>query len=515
GIPHNIIANVCQDENRDGVCGTTERFFKLTIKKGESVNDILRKISLTADGRYFLETYDPTLPILVELQDSENIKHDNGNLTLRFDGFETEEQNETKEISAIQSLEDAGYLTAEETKALKSLENREVVDRVIFESLENNYNLLRDESLNSQVAVDRGLKSVALGLQTLDIEKELPAKLATCADDNTCIKEIVTSTSQELNITKEEAEVIADEVKVESRPKSQKNIADGYIAHLPSPIEAKCADGSYYTTEVGLKGAILFDAVLDDKCEIIVPSNAIIDSNNNGAYDNSSDKPVGFVMRGLADGTFITPLTTLLLNKQSRGEDVTAFKTMVKDFNPVSAASAVGYYTGDKKSQVQKLMVLMEILKTAMKEGADVSSIDLTQILSNISFEDMDLNKLLGGVSDIMKSKIMDSLKLSGVADLISRLDTFDSSKVNLNTLMINVSDGGIGVDDAMSVASKVPLPVVTPTPTPTPTPTLPPVVVTPTPIALTPTPTPIVTPPPVTTPAPTPTVTPTPTPTV
>ena len=93
-------------------------------------------------------------------------------------------------------------------------------------------------------------------------------------------------------------------------------------------------------------------------------------------YDNS-DKPVGFVMRGLADGTFITPLTTLLLSKQSRGEDVTAFKTMVKDFNPVSAASAVGLYTGDKKNQVQKLMVLMEILKRGMKEGADVSSVEM------------------------------------------------------------------------------------------------------------------------------------------
>jgi len=538
GIPHNIIVNVCQDKNGDGVCGDKEIFTKLTIKKGESVSDILRKISLTADGRYFLETYDPDIPILVELHDPKNIKYDNGNFTLKFKGFKNHEQNEIKEISAIQSLEDAGYLTADETKALKALENREAVDRVIFESLENNYNRLRDEKLPNKIAVEKGLESVALGLQTLDIQKELPTKLDSCANDNSCIKEIVTTTSKELNITKEEAEVIADEVKKDKKPKTQKNIADGYIAHLSSPIEAKCSDGSHFTTTVGLKGSILFDRELDDSCEIIVPSSAIIDSNNNGKYDKNSDKAVGFTMRGLADGTFITPLTTLLLDKQAKGEDVTTFKAMVKDFNPVSSASAVGLYTGDKKNRVQKLMLLMEVLKTAMKEGADVSSIDLAQIISNIPFKDMDLDKLLGGVSDIMKSKIMDSLNLSGVSDLISQLDTFDKSKVDLNTLMVNVSDGGIGVDDALEVASKVPVDVVTPTPMPTltpvvipiptptptptpvvtPTPTLPPVVVTPTPTPIvTPTPTPVVTPTPtpVVTPTPTPVVTPTPTPVV
>ena len=281
GIPHNIIVNVCQDSNDNGFCEGKEIFTKLIIKKGDSVDDILRKISLTEDGRYLLETYNPDIPILVELQDPENIKHDNSTFTLRFNGFKNRKPNEIKEISAIQSIEDAGYLTAEETKALKALDNREVVDRVIFESLENDCNLLRDESLTTKVAVDRGLKSVALGLQSLDISKKLPAKLATCAENNRCIKKIVKATSQELNITKEEAEVIADEVRRDKQSKAQKNIADGYIAHLTTPIEAKCADGSHFTTTVGLKGSVLFDRELDDRCEIIVPSNAIIDSNNN------------------------------------------------------------------------------------------------------------------------------------------------------------------------------------------------------------------------------------------
>jgi len=457
GIPYSIVVNVCQDSNLDGVCGAKELFTKITIKKGESFSDILEKIALTADGKYFLETRDPELPILVEFRDSKNIHYDNGKFTLKFNGFNNE-QNEVKEISAIQALEDAGYLTSEETRALRTVRNREVLDRVIFESLENNYNLLRGEKLTGNIARDKGLEAVASGLQQLDISRGLPARVVSCGENAGCIKEIVTATSQELNITQEEAEVIADEVKVESRPKTQKNIADGYIAHLSSPVVAQCADGSYSTTNVGLKGAILFDTALDAGCEITVPSSTIIDSNNNGRYDNG-DKVLGFSMKGLADGTFITPLTTLLRMKELKGEDVGIFKLMVKDFNPVTAASAVGFYTGDRKNQVQKLMLLMEILKIALKEGADISSINLTQILSNIPLKDMDLDQLLGGLSDSIKSKIMDVLGASSFKDLLSILDKIDTSKVNLNTLIVNVSDGKKGLNDAIKESLKVSLP--------------------------------------------------------
>ena len=245
GIPHSIIVNVCQDSNRDGICGAKELFTKLVIKKGESVDDILQKISLTADGRYFLNNVDPNVPILVEIEDQNNIQHDGGKLTLRFDGFKTDEQNETKEISAIQLLEDSGHLTAEETKKLKETPNREVVDRVIFESLENNYNLLRNEELNTKVATNKGLEVLANELKKVDVADALPKKIVTCEDNATCIKELVTTTSQELNITKEEAEVIAEEVKRESR-----HIADGYIIKLQSPIEAQCSGGVLYKSSL-------------------------------------------------------------------------------------------------------------------------------------------------------------------------------------------------------------------------------------------------------------------------
>jgi len=49
GIPQQVIVNVCQDSNRDGICGGGELFTKVVINKGDSLDDILEKISLTSN----------------------------------------------------------------------------------------------------------------------------------------------------------------------------------------------------------------------------------------------------------------------------------------------------------------------------------------------------------------------------------------------------------------------------------------------------------------------------------
>ena len=64
GIPQTIIVNVCQDSDRNGICGVDELQTKVTINKGDSVDDIWQKIALNSEGQYFLETYNPKLPIL-------------------------------------------------------------------------------------------------------------------------------------------------------------------------------------------------------------------------------------------------------------------------------------------------------------------------------------------------------------------------------------------------------------------------------------------------------------------
>jgi len=138
----------------------------------------------------------------------------------------------------------------------------------------------------------------------------------------------------------------------------------------------------------------------------------------------------------------------------------------------------------------------------------------------------------MGGLSGDIQDKILKSLKASGIQDLVGLLDKFDTSKVNLNTLMVNVSDGGQDLNSAITEASKVSLPTdsnpidevvkpdvdvkeefsdVIPTPTAVPT-VVPTPIVTPSPtLIVMPTPTPIPTVMP--TPTPIPTVMPTPTP--
>jgi len=40
GIPYDIIVNICQDGNGNGICESTELQAKLTINKGDSIDDI-------------------------------------------------------------------------------------------------------------------------------------------------------------------------------------------------------------------------------------------------------------------------------------------------------------------------------------------------------------------------------------------------------------------------------------------------------------------------------------------
>ncbi len=208
-----IVKNICQDKDKDGLCGEKELLSKISLKKGESENGTLKKVLLIENDKYFLENIMPNVPLLVEIYDPQNIKYDGGSLILRFNGFKIEEKKSIKEISAIQLLEDWEFLSTQETKKFKETENRELLDHVIFKSLEKNYNLLRDESLSTQVATDKGLEILANKLKEIDVAEELPNKIVFCTDNIACIQNLLITTSKALTITKKEAEVIAQKVK--------------------------------------------------------------------------------------------------------------------------------------------------------------------------------------------------------------------------------------------------------------------------------------------------------------
>ena len=243
GIPHNIIVNVCQDSNRDGICGAGELFTKVTLNKGDSVDDIWKKITLTADGRYFLETYNETLPILLSIQDASNVFYDGGAFTLTFDGFENREQNETKELSILQSMVDAKHLTLQEIEAIKTLNNQESQDKfysTLLTDLETNINTLRAKGLDSKTTMSTNIKEMAEELKDKNITKILPDKINACGSDQACVDKEIKELSDELIITPEERDTIAKENNSDSEVSTPIEVTPTPIptvAPTPTPIE--------------------------------------------------------------------------------------------------------------------------------------------------------------------------------------------------------------------------------------------------------------------------------------
>ena len=137
---------------------------KVNLNRDDSFSDILEKISLTDEGKYFLETRDITKPILLELQDSANVTYDDGKFTIPFSGFKNHEDNETKELSILASMVDKKYLTDSELTSIRNLKNIDTQDKFytkLLEGLEENINTLRAVGLNSQDTMSANIKEMA------------------------------------------------------------------------------------------------------------------------------------------------------------------------------------------------------------------------------------------------------------------------------------------------------------------------------------------------------------------
>jgi len=230
GIPPQVIVNVCQDSNRDGICGGGELFTKVVINKGDSLDDILEKISLTSDGRYFLQTLNPELPIVVELQDSGKVNFDNGKFSLSFNGFKTKkDDNETKEISILESMIDANTLSKDIADKFRTLTNAKAQDKYyeyLFDALEKNINTLRVYGLDSKTAVSATIKEMA---DETKANQEQANRMNSCGDNQSCVDREIKKIYDELIITDEEAIVI----KVKEQSTQDGN--NGTVEPRPTP----------------------------------------------------------------------------------------------------------------------------------------------------------------------------------------------------------------------------------------------------------------------------------------
>jgi hypothetical protein len=212
GIPNNIIATICQDDNKNSLCEDTELQAKITFNRGDSTTDIWQKISQTSDGKYFLETYDITKPILLVLKDS-TVKFDGGKFTLNFDGFGNDKKKEEKELSILESMVDADTIEPEAISAIKKLDNKIAQDKfynVLLNDLKSNINTLRTKGLDSKNSMKANIKEMADELLSNGIIEELPNKINSCGIKETCIDKEINKVSKELLITESEAEEIVN-----------------------------------------------------------------------------------------------------------------------------------------------------------------------------------------------------------------------------------------------------------------------------------------------------------------
>jgi hypothetical protein len=494
GIPHNILVNICQDNNDNGFCDMGEFRVKLTINKNDTAEDIWRKLQLNADGSYLLEHHDPTKNIIMEMQDREHLTHNEGKFSFFYNPM-------TRELSFLQALVDSEYLTQESILSAQEMNNRPALDSALLISFFYNQNLLMNNNLSLSVAMGSNFEYIANALKELDITNTLPLRLDACGGEQVCIDKILDPTILRLKIDDSEVDGIVrnksskpytidsltgsssgdleisrgtppavitptptptptpivtplpDEPDPTPTPipenSSEKNGADGYIIKLNRKATAICADGQTHYSElvVGVKGKLTFDIGLSDECVITIPKGAIIDANNNGEYDKK-DKTLAFDMQGFGNAEFITPLTTLLVAKKRGGEELSVFEAMVKDFDPVEIANQLPLQSKEQKLTSQKLMILTEILKISMPNfGNAISTINLSGVEEKNSASILDFD--IEGIVTSLPTEIQEEAlkRATVIRDLSILLDDLDSSKVDLATFMTNISDGGVNVN--------------------------------------------------------------------
>jgi len=463
GIPYDMVVNICQDSNGNGICDIgKEVTAKIKITKGDTADSIWKKIQLDENGTYILEHYDPTKKILMEIEDNEELNNTKQKVTLPFTPKNPNEVP-VQELSILQSLVDNNLTKEEQIERLKEdKEVRSLVDRKLLENIFENQRLLEEHNLSTQTAVIKNLAYIAEGLEDVNVSGEFIDNLKNCENNNSCQELYLEDLKEQTEITEEEAIIIAETnstentgdrstvLTTEELNTTTKNVADGYIVKLANPAIAKCASSEYNSLNgVGRKGAIIFDGVVLSKdCNITIPKGATIDSNSNGELD-SNDKIIDFEMKGSAEGSFISPLTTLALEKEINGEDVTEFKNLVKDFDPVSSIN-------ENNEQNKKLLLLMEVIKESLKSNQDIVKlkIPMDKILDgNISVADINVSDIVSDISSSASSVIAEKVNIK--KSIIELFDDIDKDKVDLSSLFVNISDGGADIETAIENSKK------------------------------------------------------------
>jgi len=204
GIPHNIVLNICQDDNSNGVCEAMEIQTKVSINKDDTLDSIWEKVSLSENGQYFLENYDPTKKILMELQNADKFKFDDGKFTFTYNPS-------TQELSILQTMVDAGYLEPDDVVAVKKMNAVDDFYDVLLQDTYSNLNTLRGIGLTNRQSTPSAMSEMGDELLGIGIKKEFPEAMNACGDDKKCTDALLEELFKKLLIDEKEAQSILRE----------------------------------------------------------------------------------------------------------------------------------------------------------------------------------------------------------------------------------------------------------------------------------------------------------------
>lgn len=478
GIPYDVVVNICQDGNGDGICNATEVTAKITINKLDTVDTILEKIKLDENGRYIIEHYDSTKNILMELEDNEAFENTQQRVTIPYKPTPIED---LQELSILQALLDRNLLTNID-KVKSSKNSRTLLDKIILSSLFYNQRILEEHNMSKFDATERNLDYIAEGLRDINITGDFTDRLDGCEDNLTCTNRILLDAQQQTEISEEEAKIIAKTNSIKgtgdrntlitieennstkeddnstnednsttsnndnspnnyqppAQKTTQKYVSDGYLIYLSSPIEALCGDNYYQSSlDVGDRGLITFNVELPSNCLITVPQGSIIDSNANKGYDANSDKPLPFDLKASSDLLYISPLSTLLVeyeNNNSNNYDLVKFKEMIKNIgDPIASINGIRNNNSLDANRTKKLIFLQEVIKNLLSRGENLSNINISSILDDNY-----------PIDNIYSTDLFYNIENPKKIDAIKRVITASdiNSSIDLSKLIINLSDG-------------------------------------------------------------------------
>jgi len=220
GIPPKNITNICQTSNSSDVCEGL-KLHKLENSK----NKTWQKIKETGVGQYLLETTNPCEPILLELTD-DDVDYDSGEFFLKFSGVEMGET--TKELSILEAMVDASYLSASSVSSIKTLNSSDAQNKfyaTLYGDLKKNINTLRTAGLTKTQSIRGTLKEMAEELKEYGVDSTLPTKINACGDDMGCVDGELTELSSKLLIYASETDAIVEAQKDNNAPLSVKEVS--------------------------------------------------------------------------------------------------------------------------------------------------------------------------------------------------------------------------------------------------------------------------------------------------